>query len=381
MATTHGGTDRSLIRRVHEEGRRFEFAQAAVALRRLLGTVQESGGRREEDRLRFAGDHALTFPAAQTEVLPERGGRDDDRRDAGVVRLQAPFLGLTGTLGALPAHMSELLIARGHQGDRTLERFLEMFQNRLVRQFLEAHLKNRFWLAFGWSLGERVDGPGLEQRALHTGHAFEDLLYALMGVSLPRAREHVGLSPVTLLHHAGILGRRPRSASAVAGVLSNVLGVEVSVIQLLGDWTDIPESEQSRLGRAGLAELGHSMVLGDRFFDPSRGFRVRCGPMGLDDLLRLLPGGEDAHVVDEFVPYAVGPDAEFDIELELHAGEVPPARLTHDERAPQRLGHTLWLFADDDGPQRGPVVSGPFHPSQRTTDESPDGENPWSRSA
>ena len=380
MATTHGGTDRSLIHRVQEEGRRFEFAQAAVVLRRLLGTIQEPGGRRRQDRLRFAGDHALAFPTAETEVLAPRAGREDQTSDP-YVRLQTSFFGMTGTLGALPAHLSELLIQRGRAGDKTLERFLEIFHNRLVRQFLEAHLKSRFWLAFGWSLEERVDAADLERRALDTGHAFEDLLYALVGTSLPRSREGVGLSPVTLLHHAGILGRRPRSASAVAGVLSNVLGVAVRVQQLMGDWTPIPECEQSRLGREGFAELGSTMILGDRFFDPSRGFRVHCGPMALADLLRLLPGGAQAHVIAEFIPFAVGPDAEFDVELELEGSEVPPAQLTHAEQAPQRLGQTLWLFSDDEGPQRGPVVSGPFHPEAPKTAVHDEGENPWSRSA
>ncbi|MCB9897643.1 MAG: type VI secretion system baseplate subunit TssG [Planctomycetes bacterium] len=347
---------------------RLGFAEAAVLLRRVVQGADEARRRRGED-VRFVGDHGLGFPSDEF-VL-------HDVDDGGRARMSLSFLGLTGTMGVLPAHYSELVQRRLRAGDATLQRFLDVFVDRLGRLFLLAHRKQRFWLDFAWTLPAAVDGPALAARAGRR-HPFEEVLYGLLGLGSPAMRERAGLLPLGILHYAGVLARRPRSAIAVAGVLADVFDTDTRIEPFLGEWTPIPPDECSTLGREGLAELGRSLYLGDRWFDAARGYRVRLGPMSLGRLQSLLPGTPGAERLCGFLPYAVGPDEPFDWVLELVNDEVPQARLTCDDDAPQRLGQTFWLFSDDDGARRGRVESGPFLPVQAHTDP---GAGRWSQSA
>lgn len=372
MAPTHGGPGHPLIEVLREESRRFGFSDAAVLLRRVLAEG-ERDGRRPRDGVRFLSDPSLAFPSSDVEW------REVGEPPAPSMTLA--FLGLTGTMGVLPAHYSELVQQRLRAGDDTLQRFLGTFHNRIGRQFLQAHLKHRYWLAFAWDLPQRSEPDDLSRMALAGRRPFEDALFGLMGLGVASLRRDAGLLPLGLLHYAGILGMRPRPPSAVAAVLSDVFGVPARIEPFLGEWVDIPPEECSALGREGRAEVSLSLHLGDRFFDPSRGFRIHLGPMGLARLQELLPGASGADVVAGFVPYAVGPDEPFDYTLQLANDEVPDARLTLDADAPQRLGHTLWLFSGDDegGARHGPIVSGPFRPAAPAHTNR--GTEPWSKSA
>ena len=368
MEPSHGGTGHPLIRTLRDGSRRFGYSEAAILLRRIV-EGEDVTRRRRGESVRFVSDHALSFPSAEAE-LREVG-------DDGAARMALSFLGVTGTMGVMPTHYAELVQQRLRAGDATLDRFLEIFQNRIGRLFLHAHLKQHFWLGFAWTLPAAADATALDRRASETG-PFEEILYGLLGLSAPRMRERAGLRPLGILHYAGVLAQRPRSAVAISGVLADVFEVPAIIESFLGGWVEIPAGERSTLGAVGQAELGRTMYLGDRYFDAALGFRVRLGPMRLERLLGLLPGSPGASRLSSFVPFAVGPDEPFDYTLELDGDDVPEARLTNDDDAPQRLGHTLWLFSDDEGARCGRVESGPFRPAP-TNHEA--GAGRWSKSA
>ena len=46
-----------------------------------------------------------------------------------------------------------------------------------------------------------------------------------------------------LLCYAGLLAQRPRSASALAGLLQDYFGVPVTVMQFVGQWLPLCESK------------------------------------------------------------------------------------------------------------------------------------------
>jgi type VI secretion system protein ImpH len=157
--------------------------------------------------------------------------------------------------------------------------------------------------------------------------------------------------------YAGVLAQQPCSADALARVLSDYFGVPAAARQFEGAWVDIPADARRLVGGDAGGRIGQDQLLGDRYFDPSLGFKLDFGPMRLKDLQTLLPGTPGADVLDRFVRFAGGPDQEFQYALTLAADEVPPARLASEPDAPQRLGWTLWLRAGD---EPGEAISGPF---------------------
>ena len=341
MEPKGGRANPALAERLRREGRRFEFAQAAVLLHRLWATGTE------DHPFRYVGDRSLAYPSAELEVesLPEA-----DPPARGRVRIS--FLGLTGMMGVLPPHYTELIEERRRQGDVAISRFFDIFQDRLVALFLGAHLRNRFWLRFAWLGGEPSAAGGRNR------HPFQEMIFSLVGSATGDTRRRAGLPPLAQIHYGGLLAQQPRSPAAVAGIVSDYYGVPASVEGFRGDWVPIPEASWSRLGTERGGRLGLDLVAGDRYFDPGIGFRLRLGPMNLKLLQSLLPGTPGAETLDRFVRFAVGPDLKFETTLTLVADEVPAPRLTSDPDEPQRLGWTLWLRATD---EPGDAVSGPFH--------------------
>ena len=80
-------------------------------------------------------------------------------------------------------------------------------------------------------------------------------------------------------------------------------------------------------------------TVGGRVWDHQTKFRVRVGPVGLADYLRLLPGGDAPARVRAVVRNYVGDQLDWDLNLVLAEPEVPRLRLG----AGGRLGWTTWL--------------------------------------
>ena len=330
------GPGPALIERIRDESRRFEFAQAAVLLHRVLRAGSGTRG------IRYRGDRSLRFPASEIELesLPDPGSRDP-----GTIRVS--FFGLAGMLGVLPSHYAELLEERRRAGDPGLGRFLAIFEDRLIRLFLHAHLRHRPWLRFAWNRG--LPSP---QRG-----AIEEILLALVGTATTDLRDRVGLPEDAQLHYTGLLAQQPRSSAALRSVIEDYFGTPARIDEYRGRWVAIPPASTSRLGARHGSALGTDLIAGDRYFDPAYGVRIAMGPMSLPRFQSLLPRTPGAEVLERFTRFALGGEKSFEFDLVLRARDVPPARLTHDADAPQRLGWSLWLQSGDEVRD---AVAGPF---------------------
>ncbi|WP_205694116.1 type VI secretion system baseplate subunit TssG [Cobetia sp. ICG0124] len=109
-------------------------------------------------------------------------------------------------------------------------------------------------------------------------------------------------------------------------MLGSFFGVPCEVKPFQGRWLDISEPELTRLGQAN-ARLGQSAVAGKRAWDYQSCVRIAVGPLRLADFRRFLPGGEDHLRMTELIRFYVGPELDFELELQLEPSEVPPARL------------------------------------------------------
>jgi len=330
------GPGPALSERIRRESRRFEFVQAAVLLKRLYRS--RSGVR----SVRYRGDRSLRFPAAEMELesLP-----DSETGEPGTLRVS--FFGLAGMLGVMPAHYAELLEQRRRADDSGMGSFLAIFEDRLIRLFLLTHLRHRPWLRFAWNFGAPPQRRG----------SIEEILLALVGTATGELRERVGLPDRAQVHYAGLLAQQPRSAAALRNVLEDYFGTPARVAQFQGRWVSIPPGSTSRLGARWGAALGRDLIAGDRYFDPAYGARIALGPMPLGLFRSLMPNTPGANVLDRFVRFALGGDKAFEFSPILRAQDVPPARLTYEADAPQRLGWSFWLQS---GESVRDAVAGPF---------------------
>ena len=329
MAPQSGRTDPSLEQLLFEEGYRFDFFQAVRVLERFHPHRQPVGRDASPSRevVRFHADLSLSFPpSAIHEVAPSDDG-------AGPAQMTVAFMGLTGPLGVLPRHYTELLLERVRRKDVALRDFLDLFNHRLISLFYRAWEKYHFPIAF--------------ERALVRGESYDRLslyLFHLIGMGTQGLRGRLEVEDEALLYYVGLLAQQPRSASTLGGLLQDYFSVPVNITQFVGRWLPLSEANRTRLGAGEVNNvLGESAVAGSCAWDQQARFRLRVGPLTFAQFCQFLPSGSAFRPLVAVTRFYAGEELDFDVQLVLKAAEVPGCRLGQTGAQAPRLGWSTWL--------------------------------------
>lgn len=312
MASPHGRTAPALAEELEREPFAFEFFQAVRLLRMWRGRV-------DGDAVRFATPISLEFPASELQSYEPATAPDQP------ARMVVNFMGLTGPSGVLPSHYTASLIERRiRHRDVSAQRFLDLFNHRLISLFYRAWEKHHFYVAH-----ERHEPAGFQQYLL-------DLVG--LGTASLRGRNAAGVADATVCHLAGQIGRRPRSATAIAAVVGEAFAVPARVLSFHGRWLRLGEAHRTRLGGRN-SSVGEGLI-GDRVWDVQSSCRLRLGPLDLARFGDFLPGGAAHTPLARLVRFLVGLALEVELQLVLRRDEVPALRLGSGGA---RLGWTTWL--------------------------------------
>lgn len=332
----------AVIDRLFSEPYRFEFFQAVRMLDLWLKRRGQPRRGVMADFLRFQNSLSLAFPASQLEALhtEPRGiapnaGALGSALDAGTlryVRITPSFMGLLGNQGVLPAHYTERIAEHLHQDkDEGARSFLDTFSNRSLALFYEAWRKYRLPLRYQYD-GE--DG-------------FLPLLLALAGLGDASLRKRLA-SPAqgavldeAIGYFAASLRQRPASATQLGRVLSEYFGHPVRVEQFVGDWYEVPLSQQTMLGDDN-AVLGSRAIAGARVWQRDLRLRLAIGPLDASSFQAFLPGGLAARALKSLVTMFTGVSLAYEVELELRAQDVRSAALSEHGNV-GRLGWDAYL--------------------------------------
>jgi len=330
MLSAFNRSPRDLIQELEEEAPRFGFFQA---VRMLALTAQQYGGRRGmriPPDLRFRTEPSLSFPASE---LTRYKSVDPNEPNTGQARdeMTVAFMGLTGPSGALPSPYTELLIARRQFfRDTGFHAFLDLFSHRSIAMFFDAWRKYRYWI-------DAEDGD--------TDKLTRNLL-DLSGIGFQSLRDKLGsgktahLSENVFVYYAGLLSQKPVSAQAMSTIIRGFFGVSAKIVQFVGQWIEVPQEEQTRIGGSG-CQLGLSAFAGERIWDRQTKFELHMGPMRRTQFEQLLPGGDGAKALETLVRFMVGHGLACDVMLALDRNDVPVPIL--DSEQPLLLGGNAWL--------------------------------------
>ena len=235
-------------------------------------------------------------------------------------------LGLLGTDGPLPLHITELARDRQrNQADPTLRRFIDLFHHRLLSLFHRAWADVRPTVSF--------DRPAEDR--------FGHYVAALTGLASGGLRDRDAMPDLTKLHFAGLLAGQTRHAEGLAAILTEFFKMPVQVESFVGGWLPVAEGERTRLSGGGeVAALGGTALLGPRVFSRQHKFRLVFGPLTLAEYERLLPGGLSFHRLVPIVRNWAGDVLAWDVNMVLRREEVPAIRLGRAGL----LGWTTWLL-------------------------------------
>jgi type VI secretion system protein ImpH len=130
MAAQSGRTNPSLKDELFSRGYRFDFFQAVRVLARLYPERKAIGrsAAPSDEVVRLRSLLSLAFPPSAVAEI---------RRDAGAgpVDMHVAFMGLTGPMGVLPRHYTELLLERVHDDGVALRLQSRLQHGALAVQF------------------------------------------------------------------------------------------------------------------------------------------------------------------------------------------------------------------------------------------------------
>jgi type VI secretion system protein ImpH len=240
--------------------------------------------------------------------------------------LHTPSFGLIGPGGVLPRHYTALVDTELRHRSVSLHAFMDLLSRRFTGLYVKA---------------------GSKYRTTRDPRHAQQVLAAAIGMGTPHLDATLASPLQALLHQAGGLASRTRSAERLRGMLTEETGHEVRIEEFAGTWMRLPPSEQTRLLPGGRhSRLGVDASLGVQVWDPSARFVVSLGPLSLATFRSLLPGTRRFKRLVELTRLQAGLEQEFVLNPVLAAEEVPALRLAGGaDDSGGRLGWTSWLNA------------------------------------
>lgn len=341
-------SERSVADSLLQESHRFEFFQAVrllehIARERVTKNPKAPcapvgrDAKPKDEAVRFRAVPSLNFPSSEIVDLEETAPTQSKGQAAGPPEMRVAFMGLTGPSAVLPEHYTELLIRRIRLRDFALRDFLDLFHHRTISLFYRAWEKYRFPVAW-----ERA------RLSRDREDWFTWCLRCLIGLGTEHVAKRMALSDDVLIYYAGHFARRPRSALALRSILSDYVGLPVSIMEFQGRWLRIDQAEQTRLPGQPCPDgqyhqLGVNAVLGERVWDVGTKFRLRIGPVTYSQFISLMPGGDVFASACQITRVFVGLELSFDIQIILRPEEMPEFGLSDTNEYSPRLGWNTWL--------------------------------------
>jgi len=314
---TPNSLEAEMALRPHE----FNFFQAVRLLESEYRSRPRVGSsvRLEEDFLRFCQIPSLAFAPSSIESI-ERAGT--------VTRMYVNFLGMFGPNGPLPQQLTDFARDRLRNAhDPTLVRFMDIFHHRMLSFFYRAWACNEKSVDF-----DRTDDA-----------RYADYFGSFFGIGTPAVQNRDSVPDWTKIHFAGRLSAQTRNDEGLEAILADFFRVPTAIREFEGYWMRIPKENQCRLGESPeTGSLGINAVAGERKYEVQLKFRVRMGPMELDDLRRLVPTGDSFRRLKDWVLNYVDKEFYWDLQCVVKASAVPAISLGQGAM----LGWTTWLKSE-----------------------------------
>jgi len=319
----------SLFDQLVEDPGKHHIFQALRVLEAHYAEAPRLGESRRprQDKLRLGQEAELAFPPNTIAgFTPPQGDKP--------ARLTNRFFGLFGPQGPLPLHMTEYARdrKRNHR-DPTMVGFADMLTHRMMGLLYRAWAQGQPAVSF-----DRADDPMARKVA------------SLAGYNGDKLQDRDAMPDLAKLHFAGHLGQGSKNPEGLISILSAFFDVPVRLQEFIGSWLDLEPDDQWQLGRAG--GLGQTTSIGTKVWSRSAKFRLRIGPLSLEEYERLLPGGPALTRMRAIVRSYIGDALDWDVNLVLAGDQVPRASLGGSTK----LGHTSWIGSRPDPDAERPDV-------------------------
>jgi len=367
MATPRRRKNLSVKQQLVEQPGRFEFSQAVRILEMLainehsrdIDVADEAVGYdrpASTEAVRFSVHQSLAFPASEIVKLESKTNTFNNQEKK-QYNLTVALMGLTGTVGVLPHHYTELILQRLRLKDDAFKVFLDHFNHRTLSLFYRASQKYRFPITYernfniahkssvtqwGVSAGKRFPDADL----------FTDALRSISGIGTDQVQRRLKYLDDNILKYTAYWSQSTRSASNLKRMLTDYFQFPVIIEQFAGQWQEIVPDMLTQLPSAPVplgqnVTLGCNAMLGKRCWTAQSKFKIHLTPLSYKQYQSLQPGSDKLNALKEMVRLYVGVELDYDIQLHIPANELPPAKLTRSSKTGIQLGWNGYLPEKD----------------------------------
>lgn len=289
----------------------------------------------DSETLRFIIRQSLAFPSS------EIGNIRRVEKNTGVMQweIEANIMALTGAMGVLPFHYTELLLKRKKEKDETMGHFFDLFNHRTLSLFFESSVKYRLPLQY-----ERYQ---LHQKTKSKTDPHTQILLSLIGLGTPGLSNRLHIRDESLINYCGLFNQQIRTSTGLKQLLRSYFGIPVEVDQFVGQWQDLIEDVRARLPDQNHPEgrnvcLGRTAILGKKGWFAQGKIRVVLGPLNKLQLEKFTPGTDTLAALNEMVRLYAGVEHDYEFIIRIRKSDVP-SKIRLDRNKPPVIGWNTWL--------------------------------------
>lgn len=284
--------------------------------------------------IRFSTTQSLKFPESEIESV-----HLDTENENKQWQVIVSFIGLTGAMGVMPFHYSEMILKRLKLKDPSLDEFLKLFIHRTTSLFFQASNKYRLPIEY--------ERSKLHQNTNKNTSAHTQLLLSILGLGTGELRNRQSMRDETLIYYGGLLTQQTKTPSGLCQIIESYFGVPAEVEGFIGQWQELIDDVRTRLPwktnkKGQNVCLGRSSMLGKKGWFAQGKSRVKIGPLNKAQYDTFAPGTGALKSLNEIVTTYLGLEQDFDFVIEVNRDQVPSKiALTKDN--PPTLAWNSWL--------------------------------------
>ncbi len=344
MSTQGRRKNVSVIDQLTENPYAFQFFQAVRLLERAAhynGSESHQVSKPiagfvppKKEVVRLHSLSSLSFPSSEIVRIQKNHGKNKNQW-----HMQVALMGLTGAMGVLPYHYTELILRRHKMKDESLSHFFDLFNHRTLSLFFQASTRYRLALEYE---RKKLNPPLIEERDTQT-----QALLSLIGLGTRNLTDRQFTRDESLVYYGGLLSQTVRPTTGLAQMLQRHFDIPVKIQEFIGQWQELIDDVRTTLpsisqpsGRN--ACLGRSAMLGRRGWFAQGKFRVILGPLNRQQFYSFAPGTNTLKALNELVRFYAGLEYDYDFMIRIRRADLP-AKVSLNRKAPPIIGWDSWL--------------------------------------
>ena len=353
MPTKSWRKNTSITRKLTEAPYEYQFLQAVRLLERSAVFEKESTHSNiannpvaqftppSSESLRFKINQSLAFPSSEVKSI----NRVDKKSGISQWQMVVNLMGLTGAMGVLPFHYTELILKRQKQKDKTMEHFFDLFNHRTLSLFFQASVK--------YNLPLQYERNRLYRSAKTPQEPQTRVLLSLIGLGTEGLSNRLYTKDESLIYYSGLFSQQVRTSTGLKQILRSHFGIPVEIDQFVGQWENLIDDVRTRLADFNHptgcnACLGRSAMIGKKAWFAQDKIRIILGPLNSQQLNQFAPGTYTLKALNELVRMYVGMENNYEFIIRTKKSEIPE-HIQLSKKTPPIIGWNTWLSKKSGG--------------------------------